>query len=71
MLKFDWNFWWVVAQVWASIYTLAWFVEQIMLNNKEEKTHWSQQDWWVNRREHRFDDLRDDDPDKPNLFGEG
>lgn len=42
-----------------------------MLTNEEEKTHWSQQDWWVNRREHMFDDLRDDDPDKPNLFEEG
>lgn len=37
---------------------------------KEEKQHWSHQEWWVNRHEHRFDDLRDDDPDKPNLFKE-
>lgn len=49
--------------------TLFWVTEPLWLNSEEEKEHWSEQDWWTNRHLTRYDDLHDDDPDKPNLFG--
>lgn len=67
-MDFDFEFFWMLAQVWAGIAIIT--LIALWLLREEDKPHWSEEDWWVNRHQRRFDDLHDDDPDKPNLFRE-